>query len=204
MPQFGPDRRSPSSNPVLAPDRELAEGARARFPPLFGAGRGLSKLCPQARVQSGKSQRRPGDFALGGERRSSSIPAEDGNRRSTGKLSSAWQSRGILPCLDQKQAGAAPVSRSRADQGADGDALGLSYLQPATVDPLAKAVAHGRHGLDSENRRVRKRRNRHEQHRRKRQDLSRASAAKKNHIVARFPTSDGARTSLSVSMVVTR
>jgi len=41
------------------------------------------------------------------------------------------------------------------------------------VDPLAKTAAHSRHGLDSENRRSRKRRNRPEQHRRKRQNLSR-------------------------------
>src|SRR5208282_1918388 len=152
----------------------LPEGARASFPPLWGAGGGLSKLCPQARVLSGKSQR-PRHFALGGERRSSGYPAEDGNRRSTGKLSSAWQSRGILPCLDQKQAGSAPVSRSRAGQSAAGDALGLPYLQPATVDPLAKTAAHASHGLDAENRRVRKRRNQHEQQRLKRQNLSRAT-----------------------------
>jgi hypothetical protein len=80
-----------------------------------------------------------------------------------------------LPCLDQKQAGSAPVSRSRAGQSADGDALGLPYLQPATVDPLAQTAAHASHGLDSENRRVRKRRNRYEQHRLKRQNLSRAT-----------------------------
>jgi hypothetical protein len=51
----------------------------------------------------------------------------------------------------------------------------LPYLQPATVDPLAKAASCGSHGLDSEKGRVRKRRNRHEQHRRKRQNLSRAT-----------------------------
>src|SRR6202167_6484965 len=144
-----------SRGQVLAPRGMLKEGARTRFPPLFGAGGGLSKLCPQARMLSGES-RRPGDFALGGERRRSGFPAEDGNRRSTGKLSSAWQSRGILPCLDQKKARSAPVSRSRAGQSADGDALGLPYLQPATVDPLAQTAAHASHRLDSENRRVRK------------------------------------------------
>jgi hypothetical protein len=80
----------------------LPEGARAGFPPLYGEGGALSKLCPQTRVLSGKSQRRPGDIALGGERCGSGFPAEDGNRRSTGELSSAWESRGILPCLDQK------------------------------------------------------------------------------------------------------
>jgi hypothetical protein len=51
----------------------------------------------------------------------------------------------------------------------------LSYLQPATVDPLAKTASCGSHRLDSEKGRVRKRRNRLEQHRRKRQDLSRAT-----------------------------
>jgi hypothetical protein len=99
---------------------------------------------------------RPGDFGMRGERRSSGFPAEAGNRRSTGKLSSAWQSRGILPCLDQKPAGSAPVSRSRAGQSAAGDALGLPYLQPATVDPLAQTAAPASHRLDSEKRRVRK------------------------------------------------
>jgi hypothetical protein len=140
---------------VFAPRKILEEGARASFPPLFGAGGGWSKLFPQSRMLSGKS-RRPGDFAMGGERRSSGFRAEAGNRRSTGKLSSAWQSRGILPCLDQKPAGSAPVSRFRAGQSAAGDALGLPYLQPATVDPLAQTAAPASHRLDSEKRRVRK------------------------------------------------
>jgi hypothetical protein len=144
-----------SRGQVLAPRKILEEGARASFPPLLGTGGGLSKRCPQTRGLSGKS-RRPGDFAFGGERRSSGFPAEDGNGRSTGKLLSAWPGRGILPCLDQKQAGFAPVSRSRAAQSANGDALGLPYLQPATVDPLAQTAAHASHGLDSENRRERK------------------------------------------------
>jgi hypothetical protein len=164
-----------SRGPVLAPGKILEAGARAGFPPLGGAGGGLSQLCPPARVRSGKSQRRPGDFALAGECCSSSIPAEDGNGRSTGKLASAWQSCGLLPCLDQKQAGSAPVSGSRAGQSAAGDALDLPYLQPATVDPLAQTAAHASRGLDSENRRVRKRRSRHQPHEPKRQNLSRAT-----------------------------
>jgi hypothetical protein len=165
-----------SRGQVLARRKILEEGARARFPPLFGAGGGLSKLCPQARVLSGKS-RRPGDITFGGERRSFVFPAEDGNRRSTGQLSSAWQSRGILRCLDQKQAASAPVSRSRAGQSADGDTLGLPYLEPATVDPFAQTTARASQWLNSENRRVRKRRNRHEQHRLKSQNLPCATKA---------------------------
>jgi hypothetical protein len=53
--------------------------------------------------------------------------------------------------------------------------LPLPYLQPATVDPLAKTATRGSQGLDSENCRVRKIRNRHAQHRLKRQTLSRAT-----------------------------
>jgi hypothetical protein len=50
--------------------------------------------------------------------------------------------------------------------------VGLPHLQPATVDPLAKTAAHANQGLDSENRRARKRRNRNQPHRPKKQNLS--------------------------------
>jgi hypothetical protein len=83
-------------------------------------------------------------------------PAEDGKRRSAGRLSSAWKSGGILPCVDQKQARPAPVSRAWTPEGENGNAVGLPHLQSATVDPFAKTANRASHRLDSENAKAKK------------------------------------------------
>jgi len=56
------------------------------------------------------------------------------------------RSRGdrVLPRLDQKQTGAAPVSPARPGQSATGNALGLPHLQPATMDPTAQTTSRNR------------------------------------------------------------
>jgi hypothetical protein len=42
--------------------------------------------------------------------------------------------------MDQKQAGAAAVSRARFNESADGDAVGLFHLEPAKLDSPAQAA----------------------------------------------------------------
>src|SRR6202030_2199928 len=81
---------------VLASRRALEKRTRTGFPPLLGPGQGLPSLHAQASVLSGKSQRRPGNFATGGERCSSGVPAEDGNRASAGKLPPPRKSGRVL------------------------------------------------------------------------------------------------------------
>jgi hypothetical protein len=103
-----------------------------------------------------QTQRRSGDFASGGECCCAGLPAEDGKRRSAGRLSSAWKSGGILPCVDQKQARPAPVSRAWTPESENGNAVGLPHLQSATVDPFAKTANRASHRLDSENAKAKK------------------------------------------------
>ena len=46
---------------------------------------------------------------------------------------------GVLPRVDQKQTGPAAVSCARFGEGADGDAVALPCLQPATPDSPAQS-----------------------------------------------------------------
>jgi len=72
------------------------------------------RVCPEkceARPFGGAPRRKPG-----GER----VSQEDGQRRSASAVPPSWKSRGILPRVDQKQAGAATVSRPRVGEGTNG------------------------------------------------------------------------------------
>jgi len=53
----------------------------------------------------------------------------------------------VLSRVDQKQAGSAAVSRARFSESADGNALGLLYLQLATLDSLKQAPSNSRSHL---------------------------------------------------------
>src|SRR5580658_4502657 len=113
---------------AAAPRTSQQQEAGGRHLSVRGQNQRLSTLRPQTRMLSGKSEPRPRDFTSGGERRRSSLPAEDGNRRSAGELPSAWKSRGILSCVDQEQAGPASVSRAWPSEGANGNAVGLPHV----------------------------------------------------------------------------
>jgi transposase len=126
----------PEGKPLRSQGQEEAGSNRLS---LRGKIQRLSTLRPEIRMLPGKSEPRPGNSAFGGERRSSSLPAEDGNRRSAGELSSAWKGRGILSCVDKEQAGPAPVSRAWPSESSNGNAMGLPHLQPAALDPPPKA-----------------------------------------------------------------
>src|SRR5229473_2875758 len=58
----------------------------------------------------------------------------------------------VLPRLDQKQTGTAPIPPARLGQSANGNALGLPHLQPATVDPTAQAASRIRRRLKPQRR----------------------------------------------------
>src|SRR5712692_7676651 len=69
------------------------------------------------------------------------LPPEDGHARGAKAVSPTQPRDRVLPRLDQKQTGTAPVPPARLGQSANGNALGLPHLQPATVDPTAQAAS---------------------------------------------------------------
>src|SRR5713226_1905496 len=108
--------------------------------PLRSGVAGLPKLCPQAAVLSGKSEARPFGGSRRRERGGAGLSPEDGQRKSTSTVPPPWESRGILPRMDQKQVGPAAVSRARVGEGANGNAVGLPHLQPAALDPFEEPI----------------------------------------------------------------
>src|SRR5207245_3904152 len=68
------------------------------------------------------------------------LSSEDGQPRSANAVPPPWESRGILSRMDQKQVGPAAVSRARAREGANGNAVGLPHLQLAALDSLEEAI----------------------------------------------------------------
>src|SRR5436309_2731593 len=69
------------------------------------------------------------------------LPPEDGHARGAKAVSPTQPRDRVLPRLDQKQTGTAPVPPTRLGQSANGNALGLPHLQSATVDPPAQAAS---------------------------------------------------------------
>src|SRR6266853_485674 len=75
------------------------------------------------------------------------LPPEDGHARGAKAVSPTQPRDRVLPRLDQKQTGTAPVPPARLGQSANGNALGLPHLQFATVDPPAPAASRIRRRL---------------------------------------------------------
>src|SRR5437667_4329584 len=69
------------------------------------------------------------------------LPPEDGHARGAKAVSPTQPRDRVLPRLDQKQTGTAPVPPTRLGQSANGNALGLPHLQSATVEPPAQAAS---------------------------------------------------------------
>src|SRR5260370_5556150 len=80
------------------------------------------------------------------------LPQEDGTARGRNAVSPTPPRDRVLPRLDQKQTGTAPVPPARLGQSANGNALGLPHLQPATVDPTAQAASRIRRRLKPQRR----------------------------------------------------
>src|SRR5713101_1744727 len=80
------------------------------------------------------------------------LPPEDGHARGAEAVSPTQPRDRVLPRLDQKQTGTAPVPPARLGQSANGNALGLPHLQPATVDPTAQAASRIRRRLKPQRR----------------------------------------------------
>src|SRR6266852_5405284 len=80
------------------------------------------------------------------------LPPEDGHARGAKAVSPTQPGDRVLPRLDQKQTGTAPVPPARLGQSANGNALGLPHLQPATVDPTAQAASRIRRRLKPQRR----------------------------------------------------
>src|SRR5712691_9704440 len=72
------------------------------------------------------------------------LSPEDGHARGAEAVSPTQPRDRVLPRLDQKQTGAAPVSPARPGQSANGNALGLPHLQPATMDPTPQTASRNR------------------------------------------------------------
>jgi transposase len=92
---------------------------------------GLSRLCAQATVLPGKSEAWSFGHAPRRKRAARCFPAEGGYRRGSRTIPPPQPGGGVLTRVDQKQARSAAGSRARFGEGADGDAVGLSHLQPA-------------------------------------------------------------------------
>src|SRR2546430_11595702 len=69
------------------------------------------------------------------------FPPEDGHARGAKAVPPTQPRDRVLPRLDQKQTGTAPVPPTRLGKSANGNALGLPHLQSATVDPPAQAAS---------------------------------------------------------------
>src|SRR6266849_6351927 len=80
------------------------------------------------------------------------LPPEDGHARGAKAVSPTQPRDRVLPRLDQKQTGTAPIPPARLGQSANGNALGLPHLQPATVDPTAQAASRIRRRLKPQRR----------------------------------------------------
>src|SRR6266852_1589875 len=89
---------------------------------------------------SGKSEPRPGTGETGRKRGGPGIPGKNGQRGSAVAISPPRKSGGVLPRVDQEQAGSAAVPRTPPGESSDRTALGLPDLQLATVDS-SKQVA---------------------------------------------------------------
>src|SRR5437660_6624532 len=90
---------------------------------------------------SRQSASRPRLAAHRRNRRQDRLPPEDGHARGAKAVSPTQPRDRVLPRLDQKQTGTAPVPPARLGQSANGNALGLPHLQSATVDPPAQAAS---------------------------------------------------------------
>src|SRR5713101_371973 len=93
---------------------------------------------------SGQSTSRPRLAAHRRNRGHDRLSPEDGHARGAEAVSPTQPGDRVLPRLDQKQTGIAPVSPAWPGQGANGNALGLPDLQPATVDPIAPTATRKR------------------------------------------------------------
>jgi hypothetical protein len=71
-------------------------------------------------------------------------------KMASGSVSTAQQSGGVLPRVDQKQAGPAAVSCARLGESSDGDVVGLPDLQFAAVDSSPQAATGSCHELKKE------------------------------------------------------
>src|SRR5713226_7027997 len=80
------------------------------------------------------------------------LPSADGHARGAKAVSPTQPRDRVLPRLDQKQTGTAPIPPARLGQSANGNALGLPHLQPATVDPTAQAASRIRRRLKPQRR----------------------------------------------------
>src|SRR5438876_816487 len=90
---------------------------------------------------SGQSTSRPRLTAHGRNRGHDHLSPKDGYARGTETVSPAQPRDRVLPRLDQKQTGTTSVPPARLGESANGNALGLSYLQPATMDPPAQTAS---------------------------------------------------------------
>src|SRR5260370_1764508 len=96
---------------------------------------------------SGQSTSRPRLAAHRRNRGNDRLSPEDGHARGAKAVSPTQPRDRVLPRLDQKQTGTAPVPPARLGQSANGNALGLPHLQSATVDPTAQAASRIRRRL---------------------------------------------------------
>src|ERR1019366_10628734 len=133
-----------SGGQALALRRPAQTQVRKLFLPLRSAGRGLSELSAQATMLSRQSASRSGPATDGRNRGHDRFSPEDGHPRSAEAVSPTQPGDRVLPCLDQKQTGIAPVPPARLGQSANGNAVGLPHLQPATVDPPAQTTTRNR------------------------------------------------------------
>src|SRR6266851_4846240 len=101
---------------------------------------------------SRQSASRPGFTTHGRDRGHDRLPPEDGHARGAKAVSPTQPRDRVLPRLDQKQTGTAPIPPARLGQSANGNALGLPHLQPATVDPTAQAASRIRRRLKPQRR----------------------------------------------------
>src|SRR5271157_290064 len=104
----------------------------------------MSELSAAATVLSQQSASRSRLAAHGRNRGHDRLSPEDGDARGAETVSPTQPGDRVLPRLDQKQTGIAPVSPARTGQGANGNALGLPHLQPATMDPAAQTTSRTR------------------------------------------------------------
>ena len=92
------------------------------------------ECCPDNRLHGRSVAQLEGSFLVAEFRKK--MASEEAEIPSPGK------NRGILSRVDQEQAGAAAISCERPGKGANGNALGFSHRQPATVDPPKQAPVY--------------------------------------------------------------
>ena len=81
---------------------------------------------------------------MGRNRGHNRLSPQDGHARGAEAVLPPQSGDRVLPRLDQKQTGIAPVPPARPGQSANGNALGLPHLQPARVDPPAQTTNRNR------------------------------------------------------------